>query len=237
MWGRRLSAVRIANLWPRFWLQFSRLGLIGRLATRLAIIGAPPHSARKYLAGLTAHGFISPDANVYHSNVTLGSHVFIDDRVLIFQGNEGGRVKLGDRVSLFRDVILQTGLGGSIRIGARTGVHPSCQIMAFVAPIEIGAGVGIGAGSALYSYDHGISLGQDIFEQALRAKGPIKIGDGAWLGTRVIVLSGVTIGVGAVIGAGSVVTHDIPDGAIAGGNPARVIKMRTSVGTEGSDHA
>lgn len=237
MWGRRLSAVHIASLWPRFWLQFSRLGLIGRLATRLAIIGAPPHSARKYLAGLTAQGFISPDANVYHSNLTLGNHVFIDDRALIFQGNGGGRVELGDRVSLFRDVILQTGSGGSIRIGARTGVHPSCQIMAFVAPIEIGAGVGIGAGSALYSYDHGISLGQDIFEQALRSKGPVKIGDGAWLGTRVIVLSGVTIGVGAVIGAGSVVTHDIPDGAIAGGNPARVIKMRPRVATEGSDHA
>ncbi len=233
MWGRRSNATRMGSLWPRFWLRFSGLGPIGRLVTRLAIIGAPPHSARKYLAGLTAQGFISPDADVYHADVTVGRHVFVDDRALIFQGDGGGRVELGDRVSLFRDVILQTGLGGSITIGARTGVHPGCQIMALVAPISIGYGVGIGAGSALYSYNHGIASGQDIFEQALQSKGPIKIGDGAWLGTRVIVLSGVTIGKGAVIGAGSVVTHDIPDRAIAVGTPARVVKMREGAVTEG----
>ena len=233
MWGRRSKVTRIGSLWPRFWLQFSGLGPIGRLVTRLAIIGAPPHSARKYLAGLTAQGFISPDADVYHADVTVGSHVFVDDRALIFQGDGGGRVELGDRVSLYRDVILQTGLGGSITIGARTGVHPGCQIMALVAPISIGCGVGIGAGSALYSYDHGMTPEQDIFEQALQSKGPIKIGDGAWLGTRVIVLSGVTIGKGAVIGAGSVVTHDIPERAIAMGTPARVVKMREEVVMEG----
>lgn len=53
---------------------------------------------------------------------------------------------------------------------------------------------------------------------------PIVIRKGVWIGARVIVLKGVTIGEGAVIGAGSVVTKDIPPYSIVGGNPARVIR-------------
>jgi acetyltransferase-like isoleucine patch superfamily enzyme len=53
---------------------------------------------------------------------------------------------------------------------------------------------------------------------------PVKIGNGAWLGARTIVLKGVEIGEGAVVGAGSVVTRSIPPYMLAGGNPARVIR-------------
>lgn len=55
---------------------------------------------------------------------------------------------------------------------------------------------------------------------------PIVIGDDVWLGTRVIVLPGVTIGSGAVVGAGCIVTKDVPSMAIVAGNPARVIRQR-----------
>jgi maltose O-acetyltransferase len=55
---------------------------------------------------------------------------------------------------------------------------------------------------------------------------PVTIGNMAWLGTRTIVLPGVTIGDGAIIGAGSVVTHDVPPYAIVGGVPARFIRQR-----------
>lgn len=54
----------------------------------------------------------------------------------------------------------------------------------------------------------------------------INIKDNVWLGTRVTVLGGVTIGEGAIIQAGSTVVSDIPDGAIAGGHPAKVFKYR-----------
>jgi acetyltransferase-like isoleucine patch superfamily enzyme len=62
--------------------------------------------------------------------------------------------------------------------------------------------------------------------QPLSSKGPIIVDDEAWLGYGALILDGVHIGTGAVIGAGSVVTKEIPAGSIAAGNPAKVIKMR-----------
>ena len=67
------------------------------------------------------------------------------------------------------------------------------------------------------------------FEGALngyRAAGDTVIGNDVWIGRRSIILSGITIGDGAVIAAGSVVTKDVPAYAVVGGNPARIIKNR-----------
>jgi acetyltransferase-like isoleucine patch superfamily enzyme len=58
------------------------------------------------------------------------------------------------------------------------------------------------------------------------SKGPTIIGNDVYIGYQAIILSGIKVGHGAVIGAGSVVTQDVPDYAIVGGNPARIIKMR-----------
>jgi maltose O-acetyltransferase len=55
---------------------------------------------------------------------------------------------------------------------------------------------------------------------------PVRIGDDVWIGARVIILPGLTIGKGAIIGAGAVVTKSIPPYAISAGNPARIIKFR-----------
>lgn len=63
-------------------------------------------------------------------------------------------------------------------------------------------------------------------EKEAWSKGPIIIGDDVWIGMDSMILSGVTIGQGAVIAAGSVVTKDVPPYAIVGGNPAKVIKYR-----------
>ena len=53
---------------------------------------------------------------------------------------------------------------------------------------------------------------------------PIIVGDNVWIGTRAIILPGVTIGDGAVIGAGAVVTKDVPARSVAAGNPARILR-------------
>jgi acetyltransferase-like isoleucine patch superfamily enzyme len=119
-----------------------------------------------------------------------------------------------------------TGSGGSIEIGGHSHIQPRCQFSAYVSPIRIGKNVEIAPNCAFYPYDHGIDSEMLISQQPLRTKGGISIGDGAWLGFGVIVLDGVSIGKGAVVAAGSVVLNDIPDGAVAFGVPARVIKMR-----------
>ena len=98
-----------------------------------------------------------------------------------------------------------------------------------LASIRIGSGVLIGPNCAVYSYDHGTGPDTSIRQQPLTTKGDVHIGDDSWLGFGVIVLSVVRIGKGAVIGAGSVVTSDIPDNAVAIGIPARVVKMRCDV--------
>ena len=121
---------------------------------------------------------------------------------------------------------METGDGGTITVGEETHVQPRCQLMAYLGHLDIGCRVEIAPNCAFYPYDHGVEPGQKIRSQPLKTKGGIKIDDDAWLGVGVIVLDGVRIGKGAVIGAGSVVTKEIPDNAIAVGVPAKVIKLR-----------
>jgi acetyltransferase-like isoleucine patch superfamily enzyme len=142
---------------------------------------------------------------------------------------KGGPVELGDRVIIHRHTILETAFGGSLVLEEGASIHPRCQLNAYHSSIKIGRGTMIAPNCAFYPYDHGIAPGRTIHSQPLVPKGDILVGKEAWLGVGVIVLGGVRIGNDAVIGAGSLVTRDIPDGAIAMGRPARVIKMRTDL--------
>ena len=218
---------RVKNVWARFWMQFAGMSPLGRMATRLAALFAPPYLGRYYLANLHAKAlYVSPKTTIYHKNLRLGPNVFIDDGVIIYQVNNSGTVEVSKGVHLHRDVILQTGQNGSIIIGENTHIQRRCVLSAFMAPIKIGAVCEIASNCAFYPYDHGCKLGKPIMDQPLQTKGGIVIEDDVWLGFGVIVLDGVRIGEGAMIGAGAVVTKDIPAGAIAAGTPARVIKMR-----------
>jgi putative colanic acid biosynthesis acetyltransferase WcaF len=88
------------------------------------------------------------------------------------------------------------------------------------APITLGARSVVSQGALLCttSHDHR----RDDFPLI---SAPIRIGDRAWVCTRAIILPGVVVGARAVAGAGSVVTHDIPDGCTAAGNPARIVRQ------------
>ncbi len=81
------------------------------------------------------------------------------------------------------------------------------------------------SGVLISSENHSIDPESNIpyMDQRLKAK-PVRIGEGSWLGEKVMVMPGVTIGKKCVIGAGAIVTKDIPDYSIAVGNPAKVIK-------------
>jgi serine acetyltransferase len=91
--------------------------------------------------------------------------------------------------------------------------------------ISIGQDCGIGPGCYITDHDHGIDMDLSPLAQPLISQ-PTKIGDRVWIGANVTILKGVTIGNDAVVGAGSIVTKDVPTGAIAVGNPAKVIRYR-----------
>jgi len=94
--------------------------------------------------------------------------------------------------------------------------------------ITIGDGVNIGPHCYIGDFDHDITLNEST--SSITSDGialPVVIEDNVWLGAGVIVLKGVTIAEGAIVGAGSVVTKDIPSKAIFAGNPAKFVKFRS----------
>lgn len=204
----------------------SGISPLGRIATSLGTLFMPPYYGRKQAAQLTKKGYISPQAKLNCEELKLGYHVFIDDRVLIYQGENGGQVEIGTGAHIYRDTIIQTGDKGTVTIGADTHIQPRCQFSAYKANIRIGSRVQIAPNCSFYPYNHGIAPSVPISKQPLESKGDIIIEDDTWISVGVIVLDGVTIGKGAVIGAGAVVTKDIPDNAIAIGIPARVVDRR-----------
>ena len=198
----------------------------GRVATRLASVFSPPYMARFYLARLGPNPYLDPQAIIHHGDLHIEHHVFVADRVIIYQAGDGGRITLSESAHILRDCVLETGQGGTIFVGTDTFLHPRCQIMAYKGDITIGNHVAIAPNCALYAYNHGARAGELVKRQPLETRGGIEIGDAAWLGFGVIVVDGVRIGAGAVIGAGSVVADNIPDNCIAAGCPARVIRER-----------
>ena len=109
--------------------------------------------------------------------------------------------------------------GFNIRLGAAAFLNFNCVILDVV-EVVIGDRTQIGPGVQILTADH-------PREAARRALGlefgrPVRIGQNVWIGGGAILLPGVSIGDDAVIGAGSVVTRDVPSGATALGNPARV---------------
>jgi len=111
--------------------------------------------------------------------------------------------------------------GYSISIGARSFLNFGTVILDG-APVTIGEDVQIAAGVQLLTVSH--PLDAKARHERWETARPIVIGDGAWLGGGVIVLPGVSIGADAVIGAGSVVTRDVPAGHLAFGNPCRTVR-------------
>jgi acetyltransferase-like isoleucine patch superfamily enzyme len=112
-----------------------------------------------------------------------------------------------------------------IVLGENSSLGPYC-CLAGPGAINIGSNCMIASHCSMYANNHSFDdLARPINSQPLTVKG-ITIEDDCWLGTGVRVLDGVTIGTGSVIGAGAVVSRDIPPYSVAIGVPARVIKNR-----------
>lgn len=125
---------------------------------------------------------------------------------------EGASVQMGCRFLNGRKVFL----------GDRNVINYGCTFDGRHYPIRIGADVSIGPEAAL------LTLGHDPQSSTFADRGgKIVVGDRAWIAYRAIILPGVTIGEGAVVGAGSVVTKDVEPYTIVAGNPAQVVKERS----------
>lgn len=98
-------------------------------------------------------------------------------------------------------------------------------VMLDTSPINIGAGAFIAPGVCLACSGHSL-VGEERV-QGIGTSAPITLEDNVWIGANSTVIGGVTIGEGSVIGAGSVVIHDIPAGVVAAGNPCKVIRKIT----------
>jgi maltose O-acetyltransferase len=135
-----------------------------------------------------------------------------------------GALVLGERVRFVGHVVpveISVERNGSLAIGDRTFINYGTSIGAT-------RSVTIGADCNLGPYVNILDSDFHRLEPERRAERPdprpVVIGDNVWLGTRVIVLPGVTIGEGSAVGAGSVVTEDIPPRSLAVGSPARVVR-------------
>ena len=116
------------------------------------------------------------------------------------------------------------GNGKGITIGNNSGLGLRCSVRG---PLTIGNDVMMGPEVIILTSIHDFArLDIPMAAQKSLPKKPVSIGNDVWIGTRVIILPGITIGNGVIIGAGAVVTRDIPDYAISGGNPANIIRYR-----------
>ena len=139
-------------------------------------------------------------------------------KVIVIKQN--GEIHFGRHVQLYPRVKLSVcgsenkkavlNIGDNVAIGDRTEIH-------------VGSNCLIGA-NTLISWDCCI-IDRDYhkFGNEENIK-PIRIGENVWIGCRVLILKGVTVGDGAIIAAGSVVTKDVPKGVMVAGNPAKIIK-------------
>ncbi len=165
----------------------------------------------------------------YPKYLSIGNYVSIADNSYISCLSQNG-VILEDKVRLNRGVWLQvtsvlSDRGSGISIGENSYIGPNC-ILGAAGGIKIGRDVTIGAYVDILAENHRFDDNNIAINlQGVTRKGII-IGDDCWIGNKVIIVDGVRIGKGSVIGAGSVVTRDVPENSIAVGNPARVIRER-----------
>jgi len=138
-----------------------------------------------------------------------------------------GRLELGQHVLLEPGVWLTAQGEARIRIGAGSFLNLNVMVAAMEL-VEIGAHTMFANGCFISDAGHRFDDRQlPVPWQGFVSKGPTRVGDNVWCGAHVVVTSGVTIGERCVIGANSVVTHDIPPFSIAAGAPARVLREIT----------
>ena len=165
---------------------------------------------------------------VRHANTSIHPSCMISPEARVHPRQ--GRIELGPDCTIALGALVQ----GNVHMGRHCSVQAYSSLIGYgqaddvTGRITIGNDVRIAPYVAMIATNHRF----DRLDVPISAQGhnfgPITIEDDVWIGAHVVVTAGVKIGHGSVIGAGSVVTHDIPPYSIAVGAPARVIKTRTA---------
>ncbi len=159
------------------------------------------------------------------ADVRIGRQVSIGKRVTV-KASGGSTVRIGDGVVIGDDAFIRVFPGATLILGKGVHVNTHTRVSAYV-HIEMGDNSGLAAFSAIHDHHHRYDLktpwAENIFDGA-----PVKIGAGVMILARVAVTEGLTIGDHAVVGANSVVTRDLPGGALCAGAPARVLRQLDS---------
>jgi maltose O-acetyltransferase len=154
-------------------------------------------------------------------------------RLLFKALNDTGDDQQEERARLIKELIPASGegvwieppfycdYGINITLSDRVFFNFNCVVLD-VAPVRIGSGALFGPAVQIYTATHPLNAAER--RTGLELGRPVEIGDEVWVGGGAIICPGVRIGARSVIGAGSVVTRDIPEGVFAGGNPCRVIR-------------
>jgi maltose O-acetyltransferase len=154
-------------------------------------------------------------------------------RLLFKEFNDTSDDQRTERLRLLKEIIPMAGkdlwieppfycdYGSNIMIGDNVFFNFNCVILD-IAPVTIGSNVLFAPGVHIYAATHPLNAAQR--RTGLEFGKPVSIGNDVWIGGGVIICPGVSIGDRSVIGAGSVVTKNIPDGVLAVGNPCRVTR-------------
>jgi acetyltransferase-like isoleucine patch superfamily enzyme len=158
--------------------------------------------------------------------IRLGDNVVVDDHcVLDAKGQSNAGITVGSGVFIGRNTILSC-KNGDIVLGDQVNIGFNCEIFSG-ARVELGARVMLAAYTYIIGGGHAYDrIDVSPLEQARTAVG-VTVGEGAWLGAGVKVLDGTSVGAHSIIGAGAVVTRDVPPQSIAAGVPAAVVRSRT----------
>ena len=123
----------------------------------------------------------------------------------------------------------------TVSIGSNSGIGIDASVGSGTI---MGSNVMMGPEVIIYTRNHATSrIDIPMAQQGFAECAPVTIGDDVWIGGRVIILPGVTIGSGSILGAGAVIPRDIPPYAIAVGNPARVVRYRCAHPRNPSAHS
>lgn len=128
-------------------------------------------------------------------------------------------------VGEFASVAAHAFVHGPVRIEAHASINPYVTLEGGRSGIRIGEGTRIATRASLFAFDHGMLPEQPIRTQPVRSLG-IVVGADVWIGTQATITDGVRVGDHAVVAAGAVVTRDVPDFAVVGGVPARILGDR-----------